>query len=165
MSASVAVTATATATEAAPPPLRLTAMPPPSSPIQAEAGATPQATVGPPQVPESRPAPKRPSRARDVVARDLTQSQHGYEMVYAFLCAIHAHKEIHERAHELHGNINPNALLLLDRLAPDGSGAVEDSEGGLIYWEPPLSVQTLRKIGNPDRAIPPPARRRYFYRY
>ncbi|KAI0649585.1 hypothetical protein C8Q79DRAFT_939396 [Trametes meyenii] len=118
-------------------------------------------------------APKRPSRARDVSTRDLSQSVNGREMVYAVFCGVQgmeppahsdgipriAHKEIHDRANgELHGDINPNALLLFDRPQPDGTTS---TEGGLIYWEPPISIQTLRKIGNPDKPIPPPSRHQY----
>ncbi|KAI8989208.1 hypothetical protein BD414DRAFT_329487 [Trametes punicea] len=99
--------------------------------------------------------PKRPSRARDVSPRDLNQSANGYEMVYAILCAIRAHGSVHEHTGQVHGDINPNALILFDREDPRGTAL---SKGGLIYWEPPINLKTLRNIGRPDPPVPPPRR-------
>ncbi|KAI0363504.1 hypothetical protein BV20DRAFT_975597 [Pilatotrama ljubarskyi] len=152
---SLAPTVTVTSAVLEPhPPLRLTAMPAASSSSEAPPDAASKGHRGPIEC-----RPKRPSRARDVTPRDLSESKHTFEMIYAFFCAVVAHKAIHEKADELHGDINPNALVILDHVAPDGT---ESSKGGLIYWEPPISVQTLRKIGNADRAVPPPQRRRAY---
>ncbi|KAL1937993.1 hypothetical protein VTO73DRAFT_12004 [Trametes versicolor] len=61
---------------------------------------------------------------------------------------------------ELHGNINPNAFVVFDHPdIGDGENSPWDTRytvGALIYWEPPISIQTLRKRGNPDGRVRPP---------
>lgn len=61
---------------------------------------------------------------------------------------------------ELHGNINPNAFVVFDHPdIGDGEKSPRDTGytvGALIYWEPPISIQTLRKMANQDDPIRPP---------
>ncbi|KAI0634633.1 hypothetical protein C8Q77DRAFT_1217676 [Trametes polyzona] len=110
--------------------------------------------------PESRP--KRPSRVRNIDPRTLSEMRGAEELVYTVFCAITAHKEIYERAEgELHGDINPNSIIIFDHPTRDDQPA--ESEGALIYWDPPISIQTMRKIGNPDHPQPPPQRRKQYF--
>ncbi|KAI0822580.1 hypothetical protein BC628DRAFT_1277108, partial [Trametes gibbosa] len=94
-------------------------------------------------------------RVTHVSPRDLAHFTDARELVLAMYGAIAAHKEIYERAAgELHGDINTNTILILDRPRPDRECPVP--EGALVYWEPPISLQTLRKIGNLDPPQPLP---------
>ncbi len=127
------------------------------------------------------PAPTpRPSRVRAVSPRALSEIKNGHELVWGVLCALlgpslpdlpltliltHAcagHKGIYEQADgELHGDINPNSIVLLDH---PGAARPWDqparTAGAMIYWEPPISIQTARKMGEVrDRPCPPPQTR------
>lgn len=61
---------------------------------------------------------------------------------------------------ELHGNINPNAFIVFDHPdIGDGENSPWDTGytvGALIYWEPPISMQTLRNIGSPNHPVVSP---------
>ncbi|KAH9848164.1 hypothetical protein C2E23DRAFT_708583, partial [Lenzites betulinus] len=84
-----------------------------------------------------------PSRVKTVFPRELCHFKSEFELVYAMKGAISAHKAICERADgELHGDINTNTILIIGHPPLD-----RPSEGALIYWEPPLTIQTLRKMG------------------
>ncbi|KAI0649582.1 hypothetical protein C8Q79DRAFT_1005954 [Trametes meyenii] len=107
-------------------------------------------------------APNRLARVQVVSPRDLSQIRSSSELVAAIFDSIEASKEVYEKIDgELHGDINPNSLVIIDRTDPE-SGE-RSSRGGLIYWEPPISMQTLRKVGNPDRPVPPPRPRNTYY--
>lgn len=158
---------------------------------------------------ESAQPPKKAPRVRAVHARNLDTISGAEELVASVACAIDgpspfplingrvelknadavgdaAHREIYEHgtAKELHGDINPNSILIFDhppRPAPgngesaqkekqgDGDDAPWDSPygpsaGAMVYWEPPISLATLRLVGNPDRPQPPPAWKSERYR-
>ncbi|EIW51916.1 uncharacterized protein TRAVEDRAFT_53911 [Trametes versicolor FP-101664 SS1] len=114
---------------------------------------------------EAAPPPPmtRPSRVRAVSPRALSEMKNGRELVWAVLCALIGHKEIYEQADgELHGDINPNSIVLLDH---PGDARPWDqpgrTAGAMIYWEAPISIQTARKVGEVrDRPVPPPQQRR-----
>ncbi|KAI0671989.1 hypothetical protein C8Q78DRAFT_1077580 [Trametes maxima] len=107
-------------------------------------------------------APNRPARVQVVSPRDLSQIRSSLELVTAIFDSIEASQAVYEKIDgELHGDVNPNSLVIIDRTDPDSG--VTSSRGGLIYWEPPISMQTLRKIGNPDLPVPPPRPRNTYY--
>ncbi|KAH9885859.1 hypothetical protein C8Q73DRAFT_659257 [Cubamyces lactineus] len=106
----------------------------------------------------SNSPPKRATRVREVSPRSLSEMANGQELVYGMLCGVEAHGAIYERTGELHGDINPNAILFLDTTEPDGTPV---TEGALIYWEPPVNFRTLRNVGQRDPPVPPPQRYRY----
>ena len=80
----------------------------------------------------------------------------------------------------MHGDINPNTIIILDwpassmsrqqACAADGDGTVHDdaargdedgarTDGALVDFDYPVSVAARRKLVNPDPAMPPPRRR------
>ncbi|KAI0658239.1 hypothetical protein C8Q70DRAFT_997969 [Cubamyces menziesii] len=101
---------------------------------------------------------ERPARVREVSPRSLSEMVNGQELIYGILCGVEAHGAIYERTGELHGDINPNAILFLDTTEPDGTPV---TEGALIYWVPPINFQTLRDVGRRDPPVPPPQRYQY----
>ncbi|OJT09310.1 hypothetical protein TRAPUB_14249 [Trametes pubescens] len=161
---------------------------------------------------ESAQPPKRAHRVRAVHARNLDTISGGEELIASIACAIDgpplspplfveaknadgvrdaAHREIYEHgtAQELHGDINPNSILIFDHpprpahspnSAPGNEGEYKreggendaapwdspygPSAGAMVYWEPPISLATLRLVGNPDEPQPPPAWKSERYR-
>ncbi|RDX52115.1 hypothetical protein OH76DRAFT_1400460 [Lentinus brumalis] len=87
-------------------------------------------------------APSRPrTRVRHVSPRSLSEIKSSYELVSVVYGAVHAHQQLYERAGVLHGDINPNTILILDwpasssesespcaRASPSSSGAAPDSQ-------------------------------------
>ncbi|KAI0327382.1 hypothetical protein GY45DRAFT_1257111 [Cubamyces sp. BRFM 1775] len=112
----------------------------------------------PQQAQEDTTSPERAKRVREVSPRSLSEMANGQELVYAMLCGVEAHGAIYKRTGELHGDINPNAILFFDATEPDGEPV---TEAGLIYWEPPISFQTLRNVGRRDPPVPPHQSLRY----
>ncbi|EIW51917.1 uncharacterized protein TRAVEDRAFT_53912 [Trametes versicolor FP-101664 SS1] len=134
---------------------------------------------------------KQAPRVRAVHARNLDTISGAEELMASVACAIDAHREIYEHgtAKELHGDINPNSILIFDhppRPAPNSThGSAEGSDkegetkgddapwdspygpsaGAMVYWEPPISLATLRLVGNPDKPQPPPAWKSARYQY
>ncbi|OJT03850.1 hypothetical protein TRAPUB_5473 [Trametes pubescens] len=140
---------------------------------------------------ESAQLPKQAHRVRAVHARNQDTISGTEELIASIACAIDAHREIYEHgpAKELHGDINPNSIVIFDHPPGPSSGKAHNKEEGLrvekegdeddapwdspygpsagamVYWEPPISFATLRLVGNPDKPQPPPAWKRERYRY
>ncbi|KAL1948020.1 hypothetical protein VTO73DRAFT_12095 [Trametes versicolor] len=127
---------------------------------------------------------KQAPRVRAVHARNLDTISGAEELMASVACAIDAHREIYEHgtAKELHGDINPNSILIFDhppRPAPGDEERAQSekqgdapwdspygpSAGAMVYWEPPISLATLRLVGNPDKPQPPPAWKSARYQY
>lgn len=128
---------------------------------------------------------KCPSRVWDVYPREILQCRDPHELFFAMTCALegkyvprfviyqhfitcvvppavlaemYAPEETAQS--ELHGNINPNTFIVFDHPdIGDGENSPWDTGytvGALIYWEPPISIQTLQKRDNPDGPVQPP---------
>ena len=66
---------------------------------------------------------------------------------------------MHQDAGILHGDINPNTIVILE--TEDG-----DVEGALIDYDMPLCRAAMRKLKDPDPVVPPRQRReRYMPAY
>ncbi|KAI0684682.1 hypothetical protein C8T65DRAFT_836365, partial [Cerioporus squamosus] len=98
-----------------------------------------------------RPAPR--PRVRPVSPRTLNELKSSQELVYVMFCAVQAHQHLYERAGVLHGDINPNTILILDWPrprrcpSPHGEGASEGegfTEGALVDFDVPYSAAAWR---------------------
>ncbi|EJF62051.1 hypothetical protein DICSQDRAFT_136159 [Dichomitus squalens LYAD-421 SS1] len=94
------------------------------------------------------------SRLERVKPRDLCEFKHSMQLVEVMLGAIVAHKQLHDDAGILHGDINPNTIVMLE--GEDGK-----VRGALIDYDMPLCEAAMRKLLKPDRAVPPPQQKRY----
>ncbi|OJT09309.1 hypothetical protein TRAPUB_14248 [Trametes pubescens] len=143
-------------------PAATTADPVPAMPASDAGGPGPEQTQTNGEAAPPPPPTTRPSRVRDVSPRALSEIKNGHELIWGVLCALLGHKGIYEQAAgELHGDINPNSIVLLDH---PGAARPWDqparTAGAMIYWEPPISIQTARKMGEVrDRPCPPPQTR------
>ncbi|PIL26728.1 hypothetical protein GSI_11207 [Ganoderma sinense ZZ0214-1] len=90
------------------------------------------------------------SRLEKVSPKDLCDFEDALELVWVMFGAIYAHKKLYEDAGILHGDINPNTIVMLE--TEDGH-----VEGGLIDYDMPLCRAAMRKLANPDPVVPPPA--------
>ncbi|TBU37764.1 hypothetical protein BD309DRAFT_973314 [Dichomitus squalens] len=122
-----------------------------------------QTTTSPPQdtnagsAPESSGAAQAEpttSRLERVKPRDLCEFKHSLQLVEVMLGAIVAHKRLYDDAGILHGDINPNTIVMLE--GEDGK-----VKGALIDYDMPLCEAAMRKILKPDPAVPPPQQKRY----
>ncbi|KAI9065042.1 hypothetical protein FKP32DRAFT_1756967 [Trametes sanguinea] len=58
---------------------------------------------------------ERPAkRVREVRVRALTDFENSRELVFVMRDAILAHKRLYEDAHVLHGDINPNTIVIFE---------------------------------------------------
>ncbi|CDO78247.1 hypothetical protein BN946_scf184789.g3 [Trametes cinnabarina] len=115
--------------------------------------AQPTTTDAPPQANASLSRPGR--RIREVRARALTDFENPRELVSVMMDAIYAHKQLYEDAKILHGDINPNTIVIFEE--PDsepegvsGSGSGQGNprgrarvraRGGLVDFDPPLEMK------------------------
>ncbi|TFK87276.1 hypothetical protein K466DRAFT_617041 [Polyporus arcularius HHB13444] len=78
---------------------------------------------------DTEPAHARPrTRVRHVSPRSLSEIKSSYELVSVVYGAVQAHQQLHERAGVLHGDINPNTILILDWPSESGSPCASESE-------------------------------------
>ncbi|KAI0649581.1 hypothetical protein C8Q79DRAFT_882540, partial [Trametes meyenii] len=90
-------------------------------------------------------AAQRP-RVRTVTPRDLVHFSNTRELATVMLDAINAHKRLYEDANTLHGDINPNTIVIFDFdqpqqvSAPPGAQSAHENRavGALIDFDPPL---------------------------
>ncbi|KAM5537538.1 hypothetical protein V8D89_008865 [Ganoderma adspersum] len=96
------------------------------------------------------------SRLEKVSAKDLCDFKSRLHLVWVMYGAIQAHQRLYEDVGILHGDINPNTIVMLE--TEDGK-----VEGALIDYDVPLCRAAMRKLANPDPVVPPPARPRDHY--
>ncbi|OJT06738.1 hypothetical protein TRAPUB_2410, partial [Trametes pubescens] len=71
------------------------------------------------------------------------------------------HHDVYERNNgELHKRLSLNSLVILDHPADRGSMGPARA-GAVIYWEAPRTIQTLRKLGDPNTWPGPPMHREW----
>ncbi|KAI1785703.1 hypothetical protein LXA43DRAFT_104318 [Ganoderma leucocontextum] len=90
------------------------------------------------------------SRLEKVSAKDLCDFKNGQQLVSVMHDAILAHQRLYEDAGIMHGDINPNTIVILE--TEDGK-----VEGALIDYDMPLCRAAMRKLRKPDPVVPPPA--------
>ncbi|KAI0329372.1 hypothetical protein GY45DRAFT_1371670 [Cubamyces sp. BRFM 1775] len=87
---------------------------------------------------ESSAQPARPvRRVKEVNTRSLTDFKDTRELAQVMLDAITAHKRLYEDANVLHGDVNPNTLVIFE---PAAAGAEEGARamGALIDYDGPV---------------------------
>ncbi|KAI0752317.1 hypothetical protein C8Q80DRAFT_1266873 [Daedaleopsis nitida] len=113
-------------------------------------------------------ASHRRSRLKPVSPRSLEEMTSGFELVYTILGSIKAHRRLYEDAGYVHGDINPNTIIILDWSAADGKDAARDgagggdakdkgkgknedkgarTEGALVDFDIPYTREAIRKLG------------------
>ncbi|KAJ8455638.1 hypothetical protein ONZ51_g12374 [Trametes cubensis] len=80
--------------------------------------------------------PARPARrVKEVNTRSLTDFKDTRELAQVMLDAITAHKRLYEDANILHGDVNPNTLVIFEPVAGAEEGA--RTMGALIDYDGP----------------------------
>ncbi|KAI0671988.1 hypothetical protein C8Q78DRAFT_1077579 [Trametes maxima] len=87
-----------------------------------------------------------PPRVRTVTPRDLVHFSDTRELAAVMLDAINAHKRLYEDAKTLHGDINPNTIVIFnfdqprEGSVPPGDQSAHENRavGALIDFDPPL---------------------------
>ncbi|TFK87266.1 hypothetical protein K466DRAFT_586512 [Polyporus arcularius HHB13444] len=93
-------------------------------------------------------------RVRRVSPRTLDQFTNSHELVYVVAGAVRAHERLYKEAGVLHGDINPNTILILDWPASEGDsdGAAQGkarTEGALVDFDVPYSLEGIRQLVHP----------------
>ncbi|RPD60461.1 hypothetical protein L226DRAFT_569972 [Lentinus tigrinus ALCF2SS1-7] len=96
------------------------------------------------------PSPARKQRVRTVSPRSLLDMKSSFELTYTVYRAIQAHERLYKDAGVLHGDINPNTILILDWPADEAAGRPRPMlDGALVDFDVPYSVEGLRHLVHP----------------